>query len=480
MARWTDALGLALVCSFAATSGLAIEKHANTRLATPVKRPVSASSHRKGHSVPVHAAGSADKVEKKSSSALPTDLADSKDKSEAQGNGPANAQAQEIRRADGPAVSSLDTVVPGAVSQAGNQPNGKGQETAIPDKKDGSSKAERAQDSKTGSEGAAPSADDASKLTGKDQSAAKKASKQDGDAKRSDSKAKRKFKGTPPCMTWIDPEIPVKAVLVCVHGLGLHNGTYAGFGQRMSKLGIACYAIDVRGFGSFMEAKGREKVDFEGCMEDVKATLRVVRRAHPGVPVFILGESMGGAIALRATARYPELIDGLISSVPSGDRFKQNKTRLNVALHLLADPDQPFNVGKGVIEQATEKPELREMWSKDPLARMNVSPKELIQFQHFMNQNHESARLITNKPVLFVQGCKDKLVRPAGTVELFNKLSTKDRKIELIQNAEHLIFEEDQFTDHEIKIVSDWIDSHMQKNGDTKPELVQGKNEGMP
>lgn len=278
-------------------------------------------------------------------------------------------------------------------------------------------------------------------------------------------KSKPIRRGTPPCLSWVDSEQPVRAVLLCVHGLGLHNGTYDAFGKRLSKLGYAVYAIDVRGFGSWMAAQGREKVDFDGCMEDVRSTLKVVHRAHPGLPVFILGESMGGAIALRACAQFPELVDGLISSVPAGDRFKQGQTKLTVAFHLIADPNTPFDIGTSVIKQATVKPELRDSWGNNPLSRLKVSANELIQFQNFMNQNHKFAVLIKDRPVLFVQGCDDKLVRPEGTVELYNRLATKDRQIELIPKAEHLIFEEAQFTDREVEIVNRWLTSHL---GSTK------------
>lgn len=267
-------------------------------------------------------------------------------------------------------------------------------------------------------------------------------------------------RGNAPCLSWNDPSVPVKAVFLCVHGLGLHNGTYEPLGKHLSSLGYPVYAIDVRGFGSWMEAKGRECVDFEGCLADIKSTLKVIRRAHPGKPVFLLGESMGGAIALRAVARYPELVDGLVSSVPAGDRFKQGQTSLKVALHFLAGPDRPMNVGESVIKQATDKPELRAAWQNDPLARMKLSPKELIQFQSFMNQNHDSAREIKDKPVLIVQGVLDKLVRPEGTVELFNKLSTTDKEIALIPNGEHLIFEENQFSDQVVEILVAWVELH--------------------
>lgn len=271
----------------------------------------------------------------------------------------------------------------------------------------------------------------------------------------------KKRRGNAPCLSWIDPDKPVRAALVCVHGLGLHNGTYEDFGKRMAKLGIATYAIDVRGFGSWMEASGRERVDFDGCLADMKSTLGVIHRAHPDIPVFVLGESMGGAIALRTAALFPDQLSGLISSVPAGDRFQQKRTALKVAFHLLEGPNKQFNVGQGVIEQATQKKELRDAWCNDPLARMNLSPKELIQFQAFMNQNHESAREIKATPVLIVQGCKDHLVRPEGTVELYNELATRDKQLELINNAEHLIFEESQFTDAEVELVANWINKHL-------------------
>lgn len=299
-----------------------------------------------------------------------------------------------------------------------------------------------------------------------------KDTEKDGDKGKNRRKVRR---GNAPCLSWVDYDQPVKAVLLCVHGLGLHNGTYDPFGKRMSKLGFAVYAIDVRGFGSWMAAEGRERVDFDGCMEDVRSTLKVVHRAHPGLPVFILGESMGGAIALRACAQFPELVDGLISCVPAGDRFKQGQTKINVAIHLIAAPNQPFDIGKSVIKQATVKPELRDSWGNNPLSRLKVSANELIQFQNFMNQNHKWAVLIKDRPVLFVQGCDDKLVRPEGTVELYNRLATKDRQIELIPNAEHLIFEEGQFTDREVEIVNSWLSSHLASK--MSPTELGGKPE---
>lgn len=273
----------------------------------------------------------------------------------------------------------------------------------------------------------------------------------------------RRYLDTPPCLTWLDPNIETKAAILCVHGLGLHNGTYKAFAERMSKLGYAVYAVDVRGFGSWQEAMGRKKIDFDGCLEDVHKTLKVIHRVHPQLPVFILGESMGGAIALRETSMYPDLVDGLISSVPAGDRFKQHKTAFKVGFKLLTSPDKEFDIGTSVIDQATKKPGLRETWSKDPLGRLQLSPRELVQFQSFMNENRESAKRIESTPVLMVQGCEDKLVKPQGTVAIFNNVSSKDKEMVLVHNAEHLIFEEGQFDDYVIDTVNNWLNAHLNK-----------------
>jgi pimeloyl-ACP methyl ester carboxylesterase len=194
----------------------------------------------------------------------------------------------------------------------------------------------------------------------------------------------------PPCMSWISPVVKPRFAMLCIHGLGLYSRAYADFGKRMSRHGAAVYAIDVRGFGAWMKAEGKSEVDFDACLEDVRVTLQAIHRAHPGLPVFLLGESMGGAIALRAASMYPDLMDGLISAVPAEERFQQKKTDLKVAMEMLRGPNRQFDIGSQIVEQAstadvinpvTGKSEkivnqkLVQDWTEDPLARMKLSSK---------------------------------------------------------------------------------------------------------
>lgn len=281
----------------------------------------------------------------------------------------------------------------------------------------------------------------------------------------------RQTRGTPPCLTWTVPDGAPRAVLLCVHGCGLHAGSYKDLGEQLAARGIVTYAVDVRGFGSFQQAEGRDVIDLKGCCWDVEETLKVLRKAHPGVPVYLLGESMGGAITLHVTSEHPELVDGLISSVPAGHRFKQTGTDLKVAWHAIKGGlHKNFNIGETIINQATSKPELRKEWAEDPMARMNLSPAELLEFKHFCDHNEQCAVKVRKTPVLFVQGCGDRLIHPESTYKIFHKLPVEDKWLLQVGNAEHLIFEEHQFNDAVLDVLVKWIDQPGEKRSALDPK----------
>jgi alpha-beta hydrolase superfamily lysophospholipase/thiol-disulfide isomerase/thioredoxin len=244
---------------------------------------------------------------------------------------------------------------------------------------------------------------------------------------------------TLPCRSWIDRDVKQTAVVLCIHGLGLNADCFNDFGTRMSHRGIAVYAIDVRGFGSWMKLKNGKALKFDACLDDIKTMLPNLRANHPGLPVFLLGESMGGAIVLRASSMYPELMDGLISSVPSGQRYRDG-TDLKVGVKLITGARRQFDVGTSIVDQATKDERLRQIWESSPLNRMDLSAVQLVDFQAFMDGNNDAAAKVTTLPVLMLQGTRDRLVKAQGTWEIFNLLGTKNKTfIEL--PSEHLVIE---------------------------------------
>ncbi len=271
-----------------------------------------------------------------------------------------------------------------------------------------------------------------------------------------------------PYRSWIPVEKP-SIVLLCVHGLGFSSESFAEFGRRMAYRGFAVYAMDVRGFGEWMQRKGEEQVDFEACMSDVESALRTLRNAYPRVPIFLIGESMGGAIALRATSRYPELVNGLVSSVPSSDRYAKLSSEMVVGTRYLVHKDKQMNIAPEVMNRATANPNLRAKWEAEPTNRLKMTPKELKQFDDFMKGNQDAAALVANTPVLMLAGFKDKLIKPEGTINLFNELSTHDKLLMVVGDGEHLLLEENQLSDQLAQLIIDWInnEAHSSRAGVT-------------
>ncbi len=270
-----------------------------------------------------------------------------------------------------------------------------------------------------------------------------------------------------PCVSWIDLSRQSWAALLCIHGLSLHSSSFTAFGKRMSGLGIPTYAIDVRGFGCWQNTKECSRVDFKAALADVKSALEAVHRAHPHLPVVLLGESMGGAIALQAAAANQELVDGLIASVPAGTRRGQAMTVFQVATTLVVAPNRILNVGPGLVKQATGNASVTSSWEFDPLSRMGFSAKELTAFDSFAKNNELSAQKLDDVPVLIVQRQGDRVIKAAGSIELYNQVKTTDKDLMILNGREHLIFEEGEFDDHIIGIISSWIDNHVadKKNG---------------
>ncbi len=260
----------------------------------------------------------------------------------------------------------------------------------------------------------------------------------------------------------IDASVPQKGTIVCLHGLGLHSKSFSGFADKINPFGYSVIGLDVRGFGSFAMEKGLDRLDLDSGLEDLAASVSLFRDHSPNTPIFVLGESMGGALAVQLAAKYPDYVTGLVSAVPSGRRFKSASTGLLVGIKLLEDKNKPIEIGKKIIEQSTVNQQLRDVWMNDPGARLKLSAEELVRFNEFMNQTEKVAREIKQTPVIIFQGFKDHLVKPEGTIALYGALATPQKDLVLVGDREHLIFEEGQSPNDIVRMLAAWLDCHLE------------------
>lgn len=105
-------------------------------------------------------------------------------------------------------------------------------------------------------------------------------------------------------------------VIVALHGMNDYGQFIDAGAKYWQTKGIATYAYDQRGFGR-TEGNGRWP-GHEVMAHDARTFIALVRERHPNARVFLLGESMGGAVAMLAAAGSDRPIaDGLILVSPA-------------------------------------------------------------------------------------------------------------------------------------------------------------------
>lgn len=269
-----------------------------------------------------------------------------------------------------------------------------------------------------------------------------------------------------PGLVWMNPRVRQRGMVIAIHGLSLQHSSYDALAKILADKGYCTIAFDLRGFGTYQQALGAEQLDFDGCLSDLHHMVGSIRADHPTIPLYVLGESMGGAVALHFAAQNPALLDGLIAAMPASKRFKQGKQTLKVAVHYLGNKHRPFDIGTDVINQATKDPALKEAWGGDSKTRGTISAKELLAFQLMCNHNLANAKVIRKTPVIMFQGMQDGLIKPDATYDLYRAISAKDKTLWMAGDAEHLIFEEGCFTPTIVEALVAWMDTHGKPESD--------------
>ncbi len=162
------------------------------------------------------------------------------------------------------------------------------------------------------------------------------------------------------------PEGRPRAVILALHGFNDHRRAFALFGPWAAAHGILLEAYDQRGFG-----ENPDRGLWPGSrvlVADALARLRTLRRDHPGVPVHLLGTSMGAAVAALAAAREPTTADGVILSAPAvwGGAAMNPFYRAVLWVAARLFPDLRLT-GESLKRQATDNLEVLRELARDPL-----------------------------------------------------------------------------------------------------------------
>jgi len=212
-------------------------------------------------------------------------------------------------------------------------------------------------------------------------------------------------------------ERPARAILIALHGFNEYSKVFETPAKWWAKQGIAVYAYDQRGFGE-TEVPGVWPGN-QTLQSDLKDAVLAIARQRPGVPIFLLGTSMGGAVIMSAMdERYPETADlvervsGIILSAPAVWGRSEMHPFFQLVLWLSAHTFPGNSVtGRGLGVQASDNLGMLKALGRDPLIIKETRVDAVYGVVGIMDAGLAAAAGI-RRPMLLLYGNHDQIVPP--------------------------------------------------------------------
>lgn len=176
-----------------------------------------------------------------------------------------------------------------------------------------------------------------------------------------------------------------RGIVQIAHGMGEHSLRYRPLADALVQAGYVVYANEHRGHGKLAQSRG-ELGDFgprgfAGLVEDMALLSRHARAEHPGLPLILLGHSMGSFATQYYLVRHSDLLAGAVLSGTAAldllGAALQSGFRLEDMNAALPDVRTPF-------DWLSRDPEQVDAYIADPLCGFTVSPEGMgSMFAHF-------------------------------------------------------------------------------------------------
>uniref|UniRef100_A0A8C5KSL4 Monoglyceride lipase n=1 Tax=Jaculus jaculus TaxID=51337 RepID=A0A8C5KSL4_JACJA len=272
------------------------------------------------------------------------------------------------------------------------------------------------------------------------------------------------------CRYWKPAGTP-RALVFVSHGAGEHCGRYDELAQMLRGLDLLVFAHDHVGHG---QSEGERMVvsDFHVFVRDVLQHVDTIQKEHPRLPVFLLGHSMGGAIAILAAAEKPTLFSGMVLISPlvlanpeSATTFKDNWKILKELVERTSRTAMAWiplvtyelwvlaakvlnlvlpNLSLGPIDSSVlsrNKAEV-DLYDSDPLiCRAGLKVCFGIQLMNAVSRVERALPKLT-LPFLLLQGSADRLCDSKGAYLLMDSARSQDKTLKLYEGAYHVLHKE--------------------------------------
>ncbi len=231
-----------------------------------------------------------------------------------------------------------------------------------------------------------------------------------------------------PVRVWL-PEGAPRAIILALHGMNDSRDAWELPAPAFTAAGIALFAPDQRGFG---EAPSRSL--WPGAtrlVADARAMTALLRARYPGTPLVLMGESMGGAVAMALQASdRPADIDRLVLLAPAVWHRGEMNPAMRAALWLGATLAPDYAVGAGqvpiTITPSDNQAAMRRL-ARDPLTLHRTRLASIAGLVDLMD-TAQAAAPRQRTPTLILYGGHDDLVPQAPMRDAWRELPPAVRR----------------------------------------------------
>jgi alpha-beta hydrolase superfamily lysophospholipase len=245
-----------------------------------------------------------------------------------------------------------------------------------------------------------------------------------------------------------------RALLVALHGLGDHSGLYPMLPDALLPLGIEIFAPDLRGNGRSPGQRAYIQ-SWSELREDLRRLIIWIRAEHPTVPLFLLGNSMGGLVVLDYALHHPEGVRGVIAvSTPLGDL---GVPRPLMALGRVLSRWWPrFSLNTGMdLSGLARNPEVTERVLHDPLFHRKGTARLSTEVTAAIDRVQDGAAGFP-VPMLILHGAADRMVPPDGSRRFVEASGQPDRRLIEYPGGYHALLA-DVGGDQALRDIAEWM-----------------------
>ncbi len=263
-----------------------------------------------------------------------------------------------------------------------------------------------------------------------------------------------------PLHSW-QPASKPRAVILALHGFNDYGHFFDDPGDFLKLRGIASYAYDQRGFGG--APRLGTWAGEAAYAHDVVQAVRAVKQRHPGLPIYLHGSSMGGAVAmLAASGAYAAPVDGVILAAPAvwgRDTMPwYQRLALWIGAHLVPGI---VLTGRGLDIVPSDNYEMLVRLNQDPLIIKQTRIDTIYGLVNLMDAALAATPELT-PPTLILYGERDEIIPKASIRRMLERLPANRHRVALYEGGFHMLL-------RDLQAATVWKDMAAWINNQTAP-----------